>query len=144
MKPLKVSQEELDAIVDKYQVDDSTVRGFLARIPPSWTLIEKGHDGAAFKRGNLQVIAGISYELDHKIWIHVSACGRRSETSFFLPSWEDMKRVKHDFIGPARWAYQVFPSESDYINQNPYVLHLFALLEGEPALPDFTKGTGSI
>jgi hypothetical protein len=51
-----------------------------------------------------------------------------------------MKRVKHDFIGPDKWAYQVFPSESQYINQNPYVLHLFSLLENRPALPDFTRG----
>lgn len=136
--------EELLETAQKYQCDPAIVRGILAKVPPSWGLVLTNPDGAVFVRGNIQVIISASYEKDHRIWVHVSCCGRRSETSYFLPSWDDMKRVKHDFIGPDRWAYQVFPSEKDYINQNPYVLHLYALLEGEPALPDFTKGTGSI
>ena len=128
----------------KFRCDPAVVRGVLARVPPSWSLVTAEEDGAAFRRGNIQAIISVGYQQDSRIWIHVSACGRRSATSYFLPSWEDMKRLKHDFIGPDRWAYQVFPSEKEYVNQNPYVLHLFALLEGEAALPDFTKGTGSL
>jgi hypothetical protein len=56
-----------------------------------------------------------------------------------------MKRVKNDFIGEDRWAYQVFPSSKEYVNTNPNVLHLFSLFEdGAPALPDFTWGLGSL
>jgi hypothetical protein len=136
---MKVLPEEFDWVRERYAVEESVVRGVLARVPPFWSLVAKREDGAAFRRGSVRVIVSVSYELDRRIWIHVSASSLR-----MLPSWEEMKRVKHDFIGPDRWAYQVFPSEKDYINQNPYVLHLFALLEGEPVLPDFTKGTGSI
>lgn len=128
----------------KYECDPAIVRGTLAKVPPSWDLVQAESDGAVFRRGNIQVIVSVGYQQDHRIWVHVSCCGRRSETSYFLPSWEDVRRVKHDFVGPDRWAYQVFPSEEQYINQNPYVLHLFALLEGGEALPDFTKGTGTL
>ena len=142
---MKVSPEEFAHIQQKSRVDESIVRGVLARIPPGWSLIEggPGAGGAAFRRGNILVLISVSYELDGRIWIHVSASGQKG-SGYFLPAWEDMKRVKHDFIGPDRWAYQVFPAEKDYLNQNPFVLHLFTLLEGEPALPDFTKGTGTI
>lgn len=140
MKPIA---EILDT-AEKYACDPAIVAGVLARVPPSWALIERSDDGAAFRRGNIQAIVSVGYQTDHRIWVHVSACGRTGTASFFLPSWEDMKRVKHDLIGPDRWAYQVFPSEADYINHNANVLHLFALLEGEPALPDFTKGMGTL
>jgi len=128
---------------EKYACDPSIVNGVIARVPPAWNLLIRNEDGAAFLRGNLKVIISVAYELDSKIWIHVSCSAHKGKIPC-LPTWEDMKRVKHDFIGPDRWAYQVFPSEKDYINQNPNVLHLFSLLEGEPALPDFTKGSQSI
>jgi hypothetical protein len=137
---LKVSREEFIDIQDKAAVcDPSVVNAALARVPPSWELIHKAEDGAAFQRGAVRVIVGISRESDHKIWLHVSASTPRA-----YPTWEELKRVKHDFIGEDRWAYQVFPSQKDYVNINPYVLHLFSRLEGEPALPDFTRGTGSL
>ena len=143
---LKVSPEEFARIQEKHRVDASIVRGVLARVPPAWSAIEVDAEagGGAFRRGSIQVLMSVSYESDQRIWIHVSACGRRSAKDYFLPSWEDMKRVKHDFIGPDRWAYQVVPAEKDYVNQNPNVLHLYTLLDGQPALPDFTKGTGTI
>jgi len=137
------SAEEILATAEKYRCDPAIVAGVLARVPPSWELVIREDDGAVFRRGNIQVILSVSYEQDQRIWVHVSACGRTAK-GYSLPSWEDMKRVKHDLIGPDRWAYQVFPSEAQYINHNPYVLHLFALLEGESALPDFCRGMGTI
>lgn len=131
--------EEFQSIQERRAAPEEIVRAVMARVPPGWTLLHTVADGGVFRRGGIQVILTVSYELDHKLWVHVSASGQRC-----LPSWEEIKRVKHDFIGPGRWAYQVFPSEADYVNLNPHVLHLFSLLEGEPALPDFTSGTGSI
>jgi hypothetical protein len=139
-----VTQEQIDAAEEITRVDDSIVRAILSRVPPSWRLIELTARGGAFRRGGIQVLFTVQRYGDGRIWVHVSACGRRGENSWFLPDWEDMKRVKNDFVGPDRWAYQVFPSEKDYVNQHPYVLHLYALLEGEPALPDFTWGLGTI
>lgn len=136
--------EEILDTAEKYKCDPAIVTGVLARVPPSWELVIREDDGAMFRRGNIQVILSVSYQQDQRIWVHISACGRTAKKTYSLPSWEDMKRVKHDFVGPDRWAYQVFPSEAQYINQHPCVLHLFALLEGEPALPDFTKGTGTL
>jgi len=42
-------------------------------------------------------------------------------------------------------AYQVIPPKARYVNINERVLHVFALLdEAATALPDFTRGTGSL
>lgn len=92
----------------------------------------------------MQVIFSVLRYEDGRIWIHVSACLRTTSGGFMLPGWEDMKRMKNDFIGEDKWAYQVFPSAKDYINHNPWVLHLFALFDGAPALPDFTWGLGTL
>ncbi|HEY1897579.1 MAG TPA: hypothetical protein VGG62_14965 [Terracidiphilus sp.] len=139
-----ITQEQIDAAEAIARVDDSIVRAIMSRVPPSWRLIEHTVSGGAFRRGGIQVLFTVQRYGDGRIWVHASACGRRGENSWFLPDWQDMKRIKNDFVGPERWAYQVFPSEKDYVNQHPYVLHLYALLEGEPALPDFTWGLGCI
>lgn len=142
--------EDLKAIHDRDKPPEEDVRAMLARVPPSWQMIldqngeRVAEDGAAFRRGSIQVLFTLSRESDGELWVHVSACGRTGASKFYLPDWQDMKRVKRDFIGEDAWAYQVFPAAKDYINQHPYVLHLFARLDGRPALPDFTKGTGGI
>lgn len=139
-----VSLEQMEAIEEKARVDDSIVQGVMARVPPGWNLIEKLPAGGAFFRSGLQVMFTVQRYGDGKTWLHCSVCGRRGPSNYFLPDWEQLKRVKHDFIGEDRWAYQVFPSAKDYVNHHAYVLHLFALLDGEPALPDFTWGLGTI
>lgn len=136
--------EQMMAVADRYPVDPAQVRAMLARVPPSWSLIEKSGDGAAFRRGVVQVMISLALYDDRNLWLHVSATGRTGEKKFHLPSWEDLKRVKRDFIGEDRWAYQVLPPEAEYINQHPCVLHLFALFENHPALPDFTRGLGTL
>lgn len=138
------SIDRLRAVEQKARVDDATVRAAMARIKPSWAMIERGPGGGVFRRGGLQVFFSVQRYGDGRVWLHVSACGRTGERKYHLPSWEDMKRVKADFIGEDRWAYQVFPDARHYINQNPYVLHLFSLLDGTPALPDFTWGLGTL
>lgn len=143
---VELAQE--DAVEVKSRVDQDVVRAAMMRVKPSWSLIKHLPAGAAFRRGGLQVLFTVQRYDDGKgnwdIWLHASVCGRRGQNDWFLPSWEDLKRVKTDFIGEDRWAYQVLPSAKDYVNQHPYVLHLYSRLEGEPALPDFTWGLGSI
>jgi hypothetical protein len=141
---MNVTQEQIDAVEKIARVDTEIVRGVMARVPPSWTLFQHLPAGGAFRRGGLQVLFTVQKYFDNRIWLHCSVTGRRGESTFYFPSWEDFKRVKHDFIGPDRWAYQVLPSEKQYVNQHPTVLHLYALLDGEPALPDFTWGLGTI
>jgi hypothetical protein len=82
----------------------------------------------------MTVIFSGMVEADGKRWLHVScAHGNR------LPSWDDLKLVKETFIGRDRKAVQVFPSQEEYVNVNPYCLHLWHCLDGD-GLPDFTSG----
>ena len=146
---MKPTQEQIDAAEKKAYVDPDVVRAAMSRVPPSWNRIMSDVSGGAFIRSSLdqrsiQVIYTVQRYDDGRIWVHVSACGRSGSSNFFLPSWDEMKRVKNDFIGEDKWAYQVFPSAKDYINQHPCVLHLFALMDGAPALPDFTWGLGTL
>jgi len=123
-------------------VEEGEVNAALARVPPAWTQVARGEDGAAFRRGTLQAILSVERH-DGALWLHVSACGRTGERRFYLPSWEEMKRVKQDFLGDV-WAYGVLPPAKDYVNDHPSVLHLFARMDGASALPDFTRGTGTL
>jgi hypothetical protein len=139
-----ISHEQMVAVSEKAMVEPEIVRGVMARVPPSWTMVSPCPDGGMFRRGSVQVIFTVARYGDGRIWVHASLCGRMASGAFVLPDWDEVKRVKHDFVGPDRWSYQVFPSEKEYINENPCVLHLFALLNGEPALPDFTWGLGTL
>src|SRR5438128_1752962 len=44
-------------------------------------------------------------------WLHVSISHKES-----LPTWEEMKQVKHLFIGDERTAVQIFPCKEQWIN----------------------------
>jgi hypothetical protein len=147
MKP-GVTLEDLRRIAEAGRAPEEEERAMIARVAPSWTMRDAQHlgDGWAhhFTRGTLQVLLSLSRYDDGRLWIHVSVCGRTGQAKFYLPSWEELKRVKNDFIGVDRWAYQVFPPASEYVNDNANVLHLFALHDGTPALPDFTHGIGAL
>lgn len=71
-------------------------------------------------------------------WIHASISQRKQ-----MPTYADLKRM-HDAVFRDGWAYQVFAPPSDHINIHDFCLHLFGRLDGQPVLPDFTDGTGSI
>lgn len=136
--------EEMKAVLDRFPVDPGDVRAALARVPLSWTLAQDTEHGAYYRRGHVQVGFTVGRYEDNELWLHVSLCVRKGPTSFELPSWEDIKRVKTDFIGCDKWAYQVFPDEREYVNDNPCVLHLFARYDRSRALPDFTRGLGTL
>jgi len=79
----------------------------------------------------LLVICSATRERDEKRWIHVSMSRRRR-----LPSYDDMCLVKNQFLGANRLAVQVFARAQHHVNINPYVLHLWSCLDGDP-VPDF-------
>lgn len=112
--------------------------------PFGWTAIEIRDDGAAYRKGSLQVIVSASKESDGHEWIHLSATQRFGKNKFALPSWEDLKELKNVFIGEQRYAYIVYPDSAHYVNIHAFVLHLWARMDGVNVLPDFTKGSGSI
>ena len=139
-----LSKEQIEAAEKIAYVDPSIVRAAMTRVPPFWRFVAELPNGGAFRRGNVNVIYTVARYGDGKIWYHVSASASDSRGEFRLPTYEEFKQVKNDFLGD-RWAYQVFPPEKDYVNINPHVLHLYALMdEKESVLPDFTWGLGTI
>ena len=71
-------------------------------------------------------------------WIHASIARPDS-----MPTYEDVKLL-HAAVFGARWAYQVFAPPDEHVNIHAYALHLWGRLDGQPALPNFTEGLGSI
>lgn len=112
---------------------------FLPRVLPSGWRVIPGGDGAKYVRPDgLSIIVSGSFELDGKRWLHVS-CARADR----LPSWEDLRAVKDQFIGKDKLAVQVLPPQEKYISIHAYCLHLWHCLDVDP-VPDFARGGSSI
>ncbi len=109
-------------------------------LPPSWEAESIASDGGRYVSEVLSLCAIVScqFERDGRPWIHLSVSHRVR-----VPSWREMREVKELFLGN-REAYSILPPRERYVNIHPNVLHLFALLDGAPVLPDFTWGTGSL
>lgn len=65
-------------------------------------------------------------------WLHLAA-SRKDR----LPGWLEFSKLKDTFLGADRAAYQVIPPTEHYVNDNPYVLHLWSSLGKPMYLPDF-------
>ncbi len=74
---------------------------------------------------------------DGKEWLHISV-SRKSR----LPTYEEMTRIKRDFIGDDKKAISVLPEKKYHVNIDKYCLHLF--YSAENPLPEFSGGTGCI
>src|SRR5262245_66063129 len=107
-----------------------------------WSAPERfGPDGWSFVhlREPASIIVTVSPAREDGFeWIHVSVARRDR-----MPSYEDLKLL-HAAVLEGRWAYQVFAPPTDHANIHEHALHLWSRLDGSPALPDFTDGTGSI
>lgn len=55
-------------------------------------------------------------------WEHVSFAPFKR---YYMPSWDDMCRIKNIFFYPEEWAVQYHPAESEYVNNVPNCLHLW-------------------
>lgn len=97
--------------------------------PDGWSFVHESGDGS--------VIVTCAPHGDVE-WIHASIAWRSR-----MPTYEDLKLL-HGAVFRGGWAYQVFAPPSDHVNIHQHALHLFGRLDGTPALPDFTHGTGSI
>jgi hypothetical protein len=47
-----------------------------------------------------------------------------------MPSWDDMSRVKRDFLGEDVEAYQVLAKKSEHVNVHSFCLHMWAPVDG--------------
>lgn len=107
-------------------------------LPKDWRSLREAKTGGKWTTpGSMTIIASLMWELDNRMWLHVS-CARRSR----LPSWEELSHVKAGIIGD-RTALQVFPTKDKYVNEHPFCLHLWCCLTDE-VTPDFTRGLGLI
>jgi hypothetical protein len=99
-----------------------------------------GPDGWAFQHRQEPSSVLVSCDVmgDGAVWVHASMT-RDGE----VPSYGDLKLLHRAVFGDG-WSYQVFTPPSDHVNIHEFALHLFGRLDGEPALPDFTQGSGSI
>lgn len=114
---------------------------FLPRVLPAyWRIADRRIDGCAYRNEmtGLAVIISAAKELDGRRWLHLSV-----SRSNRLPTWDDLKLVKDVFMGRERKVIQVLLPASEYVNIHPFVLHLWACMDGDP-LPDFTRGSASL
>jgi hypothetical protein len=104
------------------------------------TPVPFGPDGWCYDdlNGNASIIISCGDQLDGNEWVHASIA--RVDR---MPSYDDLKLLHAAVFGDG-WAYQVFAPPSDHVNIHSQALHLWGRLDGKPALPDFTYGTGSI
>lgn len=107
-------------------------------LPESWRILRVGNAflGKAFqRRDGLRVLCSVEIQKQRGAcrWLHVSASRQHR-----IPSYQDMIEVKALFVGPEMKAIQVFPKQSEHVNTNPHVLHLWCNLDRDD-LPDFRR-----
>lgn len=91
----------------------------------------------AWTFNGLFILATAAEYDDGREWLHVSV-SRKSR----LPSYDELTRIKRDFIGDDKKAVLVLPEKEKHVNIHNYCLHLF--YSAYNPLPDFTGGIGSI
>jgi hypothetical protein len=119
-------------------LDPLRIRRLLGR--GNWSTPERfGPDGWRYVNldGKSSVILTVAPK-DEDEWIHASIA-----YADHMPTYSDLKFLHAAVFGDG-WAYQVFSPPSDHVNIHEFVLHLWGRLDGQPALPDFTDGMGSI
>ena len=94
---------------------------------PSLGKSPKGASFGYFERGPLRIISGGSGDE----WEHVSvSCADRT------PIWGEMCIVKQMFWGDHETVLEFHPRQSEYINQHPFVLHLWKQKDENHPLPE--------
>lgn len=91
----------------------------------------------AWTFNGLFIMASAGEYDDGKEWLHVSV-SRKSR----IPTYDEMTRIKRDFIGDDKKAVFILPEKKNHVNINENCLHLF--YSAENPLPEFSGGTGSI
>lgn len=91
-------------------------------VPDCWQLIERTPQKDAWQEdGGLLVICSRDRMFRGCWWLHVSASRPNR-----IPSWDDLRRVKDEFIGRNEVAVQMLPADRDYVNLCPNCLHLWS------------------
>ena len=123
---------------ERINMKQDTECAHFKKLPTFYKVVHEGADGSMCKHNGMTIIRSIAREIDGKLWIHVSL-SRRSR----IPDYNDITKIKRDFIGENKKAIMIFPKKTEHVNIHPYCLHLWSCIDEDP-LPDFTQGTGSI
>ena len=112
--------------------EESFCFGINITVPGYYELLKKTTDGSMYRHNGLAVICSGEVKEDGKRWLHISI-----SRSSRVPSYDDLCRVKRDFIGEESKAVMVFAPKSKHVNIHPYCLHLWSCLDEDP-LPEFS------
>lgn len=72
---------------------------------------------------------------DDPLWEHISVCIYQVPR---CPTWEEMDELRKIFWDDRSLVVQYHPKKSEYVNTNPYMLHLWAIKKGCFPFPDFS------
>ena len=128
---------------EAWQRARTVIRDLRARetVPATWKRIQSDDFGGMYvdreSKGALKVIESVlPYGPDDELWYHVSFSRPNR-----MPTWDDVQRVRRDFIGEDRECYQVFPTRDRYVSDHTYCLHLwYAVDRPRGVLPDLRIG----
>ena len=73
---------------------------------------------------HIKVLRSFAYFDHDEKWIHISFS--REDR---IPSWSDLTKVKNDFLGDEREAIKLIPKKNDYVNFDPFCLHIWSPLQ---------------
>lgn len=74
---------------------------------------------------DMRVLRSLSTVKNGENWIHVSI-SRQDR----LPTWQEIAKVRDEFLGDDVEAYHVAPMRKDYVNVHAHCLHLWVPCDG--------------
>jgi hypothetical protein len=75
---------------------------------------------------NMTVLRSRTKMRDGRSFFHISLA--RPDR---MPTWEEVSKVKNEFLGEETPAYHVIPAKKDYVNAHNYCLHIWCPIKGE-------------
>lgn len=79
----------------------------------------------------MTVLRSLSTMKNGERWIHVSVALPRR-----LPSWEELTKIKNEFLGRDANAIQVLASDDTHVNIHYFCLHVWQPLQESSRLPN--------
>lgn len=122
----------------------STIEEIALVVPAHWIRVRATGFGPHtrgyrhFKVEGFTAMVSVDLAADGLIWIHGSIA--RTDR---MPDYQDLVKLKAEFIGDYRKAVMVLPPKCEHVNIHPFCLHLFSCINADK-LPDFRHADGSI
>lgn len=83
---------------------------------------------------NMRVLRSKSKMRDGTEWIHISVS--RVDR---LPTWQELSKVKEEFLGSDAEAYHIIPRASDFVNIHNYCMHIWSHVNNINRLPNLEE-----